>query len=160
MLKEFKDRQRAALVTVTQRHKKTFCGESTVKALQVFLSDGKSQHSVFLSRREKKGKKKMKKSDKWHHPDHPLRRDNTELKLLLPEKFLPSRSKGFWVSNYTLTRKKKSLLILKIINSMHSINTYYMPGKLRNMANKIQKPLISFHLHFNWRKETITKITR
>ena len=51
-------------MTVTQRQKKTFCGESTVTALEVFLNDGKSQHSVFLSRREKKGKKKKKKSDK------------------------------------------------------------------------------------------------
>lgn len=64
MLKEFKGRHRAALVTVTLRHKKTFCGESTVTALEVFLNDGKSQHSVFLSRREKKGKKKKKKHDK------------------------------------------------------------------------------------------------
>lgn len=64
LVKGIQRQTQSCTVTVTQRHKKTFCGESTVKALQVFLSDGKSQHSVFLSRREKKGKKKMKKSDK------------------------------------------------------------------------------------------------
>lgn len=47
-------------MTVTQRHKKAFCGESTGTALEVFLNDGKSQHYVFLSSREKEQKKKMK----------------------------------------------------------------------------------------------------
>ena len=51
-------------MTVTRRHKKTFHGESTVTALEVFLNDGKSQHYVFLSRREKEEKKMMKKNDK------------------------------------------------------------------------------------------------
>lgn len=50
-------------MTVTLRHEKTFCGERTIRALEVFLNDGKSQHCVLLSSREKEEKKKKEEKE-------------------------------------------------------------------------------------------------